>query len=123
MAQVFGPATSTITAAVAAVAGLVIAGAGTAANATTTPVPHTIAGSAVPFTSTAHSTGTVAGATRLTIQLGHHPGQGSRHRPDVPLLGLLRAAHRHHRLPEGRHELPDRGLRLLRRAAQVRLRR
>jgi subtilase family serine protease len=61
----------TITAAVAAVAGLVIAGAGTgtAANATTTPVPHTIVGSAVPFTSTAHSTGTVAGTSKLTIQL------------------------------------------------------
>jgi subtilase family serine protease len=59
----------TITAAVATVVGLVIAGAGTAANATTTPVPHTLAGSAVPFTSTAPSTGTVAGTTRLTIQL------------------------------------------------------
>jgi subtilase family serine protease len=60
---------TTIMAAVAAVAGLMIAGAGTAAEATTTPVSHTLAGSAVPFTSTARTTGTVAGNTKLTVQL------------------------------------------------------
>src|SRR5579859_5533227 len=60
-----------ITAAVAAVAGLVIAGAGavTAANAGVAPTSRALAGSAVPFTSTARSTGAVAGTSKLTIQL------------------------------------------------------
>ncbi|MGD0556895.1 MAG: hypothetical protein ABSA93_18195, partial [Streptosporangiaceae bacterium] len=56
-------------AATATLAGLVIVGAGTSAGATTTPVTHTLAGSNVPFTSTTAATGTVAAATKLTIQL------------------------------------------------------
>jgi subtilase family serine protease len=60
---------TTIMVTAAAMTGLVIVGAGTAAEATTAPVSHQLAGSAVPFASTSQVTGTVAGATKLTIQL------------------------------------------------------
>lgn len=62
----------TITAAVAlstALAGLVIAGAGGAAEAAGTPTSHTLAGSTVPFTAGNAATGTVAGTKTLTVQL------------------------------------------------------
>lgn len=62
----------TITAAVAltaTLAGLVIAGAGETAKASGTPAPHTLAGSAVPFTASNGVTGTVAGTRKLSIEL------------------------------------------------------
>jgi subtilase family serine protease len=67
---------STIMAAVAAtatMAGLVIAGAGGAAQAAPAPGPHLLAGSAVPFTSRSQPTGTVAGGRALTIQVWLKP--------------------------------------------------
>jgi subtilase family serine protease len=53
----------------ATMAGLVVAGAGTAANAAATPTPHVIPGSAVSFTSRTAAVGTVAGSRKLTVQL------------------------------------------------------
>ena len=61
----------TITASVAltaTMAGLVIAGAGGTAQASPPPVSHTLAGSAVPFTSHNATTGTVAATRKLTIE-------------------------------------------------------
>lgn len=53
----------------ATLAGLVIAGAGTAAQATVPPPPHVLAGSVAPFTSHVQVTGIVEPARKLTIQL------------------------------------------------------
>jgi subtilase family serine protease len=62
----------TITATVAltaAVAGLVVVGAGAAAQAAGTPAPRTLAGSTVPFTASSAATGTVESTRALTVQL------------------------------------------------------
>lgn len=50
-----------------------IAGSGIAAEATSTPAPRTLAGSAVPFATATRATGAVAAGRQLTIQLWLSP--------------------------------------------------